>query len=173
MSSAGTPATIAFGGTSRVTTAPAPTIAPSPMAMPPVSWRRQPMLMKTSFAGGQVLAELAVERREDGDRVVHIRAGELRKEGAHLGRRVKIAGVELGDDPEGFLGGAVHELVVRRARLDRFAPVHVVAELLESTVSAGRSVILCLDPRRDGPRQRAGRGGRGHGAHQPAPGVRG
>ena len=34
MTRAGTPATIVFGGTSLVTTAPAPTIAPSPMVTP-------------------------------------------------------------------------------------------------------------------------------------------
>ena len=59
MSRAGTPATIAFGATSRVTTAPAPILAPSPMVTPhkmvafdPMAARRQTRVGSTSQSAG-------------------------------------------------------------------------------------------------------------------------
>ena len=98
-----------------VSVLPWPMRVPSPMVMPPVSWKRHPMLMKTSLPRRQVLAELAVEGREHGDRRVHGPAGESAQQGAHLVGRA-VSGVELGGDPQRLLRGVVHEPVLLASR---------------------------------------------------------
>src|SRR6478609_5310653 len=54
MTRAGTPPTVAPGGTLRVTTAPAPTVAPSPMVTPPRTTARWPTNTRSPMTTGPV-----------------------------------------------------------------------------------------------------------------------
>ena len=54
MTRAGTPPTVAPGGTSRVTTAPAPTVAPSPIVTPPSTTARWPRNTPSPMVTGPV-----------------------------------------------------------------------------------------------------------------------
>ena len=82
------------------------------------------------LAQGQVLAELAVERRKDGDRFVHRPAGEPCQQVPHF-VGCAVPGVELGEDAQGVLPSGMHETVLFRAAFDHRAPVHVIQEVLQ------------------------------------------
>ncbi|MNW55230.1 hypothetical protein D3C74_328780 [compost metagenome] len=82
------------------------------------------------LAQGQVLAELAVERREDRDRLVDDDPRQPGEQRAHLVRRA-VPGVEVGDDLQRLLGRPVHEGVLLGPALDELAAVHVVQKVLE------------------------------------------
>ena len=157
-----------------VSVLPCPMSVPSPMVMPPVSWKRQPRLMKTSLPrvrflpnslwnGGKTVTDSSI-----------VLAGELCQQGADLvGRAVAV--VDLGDDPQGFLCGVVHEPVLLGAAFDRCAAVHVVEEVVQlrrgdsrhraSTVavtgpSSARSAVRRRRPAGRGRRCRGSRTGR-------------
>lgn len=76
-----------------VSVLPWPMSVPSPMVMPPVSLECAADVDEDVLAQGLALAELAVERLEDGDRFVHCLAGELCQQGSHvLGVRYPVLG---------------------------------------------------------------------------------
>jgi hypothetical protein len=82
------------------------------------------------LAEGQVPAEFAVERREDGDALVHMPSGQLGEQGAHLVGRV-VPGVQPSDGAQSLLGHAVHEQVQLRSALDQLSAIHMIQEFLQ------------------------------------------